>query len=161
MLRPAHSLQVSSSTVAVVVVHPPAGPVYRVAGTYAGSMGEAPAPTPNPFDPPPWHIPFRGRFDDPSIAKGTPNEQCFRTLYFATQLAGAFGETIQKFIPGPDTLQKIFQGAAPTDPQLLGGIVPSEWLERRWIGGTHLSQALLFVDLTETTCRGYFGHLCV
>ena len=129
-----------------VAVPPPIGPVYRVAGNRGGGQAEAFSP----FDPPSWHIPFKGRFDDPRISAGAPKEQCFRTIYFATELAGAFGETIQRFIPGPELLRKIFQGKTPLDPQLLGGIVPAEWLKRRWIGKTRLDGSLLFVDLTAT-----------
>src|SRR2546422_886011 len=39
-------------------------------------------------------------------------------------------------------------GKTPPYPQLLGGIVPAEWLKRRWIGKTRLDRSLLFADLT-------------
>ncbi len=107
----------------------------------------------NPFDPPPWRVAFddgtfRGRFDDPRGMSGMPAEQRFRTIYCATQPAGAFGETIQKFPPSPEIIGQFAPSDEPIDPQLLGGIVPLQWLSNRWIGKTVLDPSLHFFDLT-------------
>src|SRR5438876_9082202 len=85
----------------VISIPPPAEAVFRVATNRRGGPDEV-------YDPPPWNTSFRGRFDDPRINlpnRGFPKVNCFRVIYFATQLAGAFGEILQRHIPRPIELQ--------------------------------------------------------
>jgi RES domain len=133
----------------VITVSPPAEAVFRVVAQREGGPDEV-------YDPPPWNTSFRGRFDDPRINRpdrGFPKENCFRVLYFATQLAGAFGETLQRHIPRPKELEKIFRNNPPPNPLFLGGQVTQAELARRQIGRTRLDPALRFADVMAAGTR--------
>lgn len=134
----------------IIAVPPPVEPVFRVV-TKRGGLSE-------PFDPPPWSIPFRGRFDDKHIRLGFPHDKCFRTIYFSSQLAGALGETLQRHIRKPEELEEAFRNKPPSNPLLLGGKVKRDELTNRQIGKTRLDQTLLFADIMATETRTVLYH---
>ncbi len=136
------------------VIAAPSHSVYRVAANHGGGLEEV-------FYPPPWFTSFRGRWDDPRI--NDPNRsllkrECFRVLYFSTQLAGAFGETFQRHIPKPAKMQRLFGGNPPTDPHLLGGQVKVAEVTNHRIGATLLSPTLRFVDVMALQTRTELYH---
>ncbi len=133
------------------IVPPPIGVVYRVGGIYGSSPMEV-------FDPPPWSTGFRGRFDDWRIRAGHPRQQCFRTIYFATQLAGAYGEVLQRHIRKAEDLEQIFADVHPSDPLLLGGQVTEDELAKYQVGTTQLDASLRFVDIWDVETRTTLHH---
>jgi hypothetical protein len=138
-----------------VVVPPPVASVYRVAHG------------PDPFAPRAWEHAhddgtFGNRFDDPggmldpSNRRGViPVERRFRTIYFATEAAGAFGETIARFRTSPRLWLDLKQidDDDPLDPAMLGGEVPAAWRIQRLLGVTQLSPSLRFVDIAAPETR--------
>lgn len=139
----------------LVVVPPPATPVFRVAHG------------PDPFAPRAWQHAdpdgtFGNRFDDPGgrpdpigRRKIIPQEARFRVIYCATQRAGAFAETIARFRSDPElylALQQI-EDDDPLDPSLQGGVVPVDWRIQRLLGITELDEALRFVDVVAPESR--------
>jgi hypothetical protein len=67
----------------LAAVHPPAAPVYRVAWHQS------------PFDPQPWSLArddgtFGNRFDDPGKASAIPDDERFRTVYYAELAESAY-----------------------------------------------------------------------
>lgn len=124
------------------VVAPPPTPVFRVARGL------------DPFAPAPWQLmhvdgTFGNRFDDPSGQWGRPPEERFRTIYCATDRAGAFAETIARFRPSLSLLADLQDIADddPEEPQPPVGVVPQDWRSRRRLGTTTLDPTLRFVDL--------------
>jgi hypothetical protein len=133
----------------LVVVPPPATPIYRVA--HGADVFRAPN----------WNHAdedgtFGNRFDDPGGQPDLcgrrgilPTAQRFRTIYCATDRAGAFGETVARFRPSP----KLYLGLQdidddePIDPSLAGGVVPVHWRMQRLLGIARLDQRLRFVDV--------------
>lgn len=125
---------------------PPSHFIYRVAGTRRRDSIPF-----NPLNPAPWGSQFKGRFDDPRISEdGHDTGGCFRVVYFASRLVGAFGEKIQEFMPDPEAMRKYFQGTPPYDPDLLGTRIPRGWSNTYWIGKTLLHPELRLLDLYET-----------
>jgi len=123
---------------------PKGGIVFRVARGY------------DIFAPPDWAWAegasvFTNRFDDPGAYRGIPQEKRFRTIYCATQRAGAFAETIAHFRKSPHTLAKLEQieDDEPLDSELKGGMVLEAWRLRRRIGSTRLNENLLFADFAD------------
>lgn len=131
------------------VVAPPPTIIYRVAGTLRPLAG---SPI-NPFNPAPWGSLFNGRFDDPRIEHGKDTGVCFRVVYCASQLVGAFGETIQDFVPGKDEAAKLFRDKPPLDPNLLRNKLTKDWAHNRWIGATILDPTLRFLDIIAPQSR--------
>jgi hypothetical protein len=146
----------------LVTVPAPASPVFRVA--YG----------PDPFRPLPWsvarlrtpnvlsrHNPkhLGGRFDDPPLARGRqyPEARRFRTLYCATDPAGAFVEALHSFSRWdkpviPDELEAVIRAELrlrglvdSLDPRR--GLVPWSWFRPRVVGETRLDPDLVFVDV--------------
>jgi hypothetical protein len=141
----------------LVVVSPPAYPVFRIAHG------------PDPFAPREWDYShedgtFGNRFDDPggrphpTGQRGIiPQDARFRVIYCATHRAGAFAETIARFRPDPDlylALQQI-KDDEPLDPSLQGGVVPVDWRIQRLLGITNLDPALNFVDIVAPESRAH------
>lgn len=139
----------------LVIISAPAGPVYRIAHG------------PNPFMPRPWHHAhedgtFGNRFDDPGGLEDLdgrrgiiPTEHRFRTIYCATDPAGAFGETIARFRHSP-RLWAALQGIEDDEPlatALAGGAVPSQWRIQRLLGTTLFDVSMQFVDLAAPETR--------
>ena len=122
---------------------PDGGMVYRVARSF------------DVFAPPDWSWAeqdgtFGNRFDDPGAYRGVHEPDRFRVIYCATQRAGAFGETIARYrktVRLPSALDEIVD-EDPVDPELAGGILPTEWRLERRVGSTNLDDDLLFVDFT-------------
>jgi len=124
----------------------PRGPVYRV-----GRL-------PNPFAIPSWAYArpdgtFDGRFDDPHGRRGLPEAQRFRVLYFATENAAAFRETLASL--RPDLMLLSNAGAMPPGSRAARPVIPASWRLGRRLGAATLGSSLPFVDLTaaETTQR--------
>lgn len=131
----------------------PTTPVFRVARGI------------DPFAPNAWERAgddgtFGNRFDDPGASRGIPESERFRTIYCATDRAGAFGEVVARFRPSPRTLAElesiedceslpdILRGIVdPNDPYR--GLVTSEWQLRRRVGHAYLDPALRFVDIAD------------
>ena len=120
----------------LAAVHAPGGPVYRVGRS------------PDPFAPPEWIYAqpdgtFGGRFDDPAGRRGVPPDQRFRTLYFATKPAGAFGEVLARFRPDLAVLAAL----GPSTPTT--GAVPADWRAVRRFGVTVLDSQASFADIGD------------
>ena len=141
----------------LVVIPPPAAPIFRVAHG------------PDPFTPRDWDDvhedgTFGNRFDDPggrpdpTGQRGIiPQGARFRVIYCATQRAGAFAETIARFRPDPSlylALQQI-EDDEPPDPSLQGGVVPVDWRIQRLLGITSPDTALRFVDIVAPESRAH------
>lgn len=116
----------------------PRSPLYRV--------GRAP----NPFAPPSWAFvgpdgTLGGRFDDPRGRRGLLPARRFRVLYFATDSAGAFGESIARFRPDLTMLAQA-PGPAPVSPTK-SPAVPAVWRAMRRLGAAMLDERLTIVDV--------------
>lgn len=114
----------------------PRSPLYRV-----GRL-------PDPFAPPDWRYArpdgtFGGRFDDPRGRRGVSLRDGYRVLYFASQPAGAYGETIAQFRPSLKTLTQHAGSAPLTSPPS----VPRDWRVARRLGAAVLSVTLHLADL--------------
>src|SRR5690554_1703202 len=141
----------------MIEVGPPRGPVYRVA-----RRGH------RPFASPPWGYAledgtFGNRFDDPSGKQGIPPQQRFRSIYCATQKAGAFGETLARYRSSISLIAKLrdlaeAEGVDPDevydelndvlDPQAPErGMLPVSWRLDRHVGVATLDPSLRFVDI--------------
>lgn len=103
------------------------------------------------FEPPAWRYAteenktFGGRFDDPSAARGVPQEERYRVIYCATRSAGAFGETTAaRFRPNTRLPPELREEVVPEDR---GGVAPKDWRMNRRISFTRLARRLLFVDV--------------
>ncbi len=111
----------------------PAGPLYRVYGKGRSALA-----------PPPWPVARKrygvlgGRFDDPGAQWGIPESERFRMIYFATEAAGALGESMASFRPSPKTI-------AAGGPSR--GIVTREWRNQNQLYSMQLDRKLRFVDL--------------
>ena len=123
--------------------------VYRVAGTRNVLRNIRF----DPLGPAQWGSTFHGRFDDPRIVDGKDTGSCFRMVYLATRLVGAFGEKIQDFIPDPSNVQKYRSGGYPDNIALLGNWIPKDWSGTLWIGKTLLAPNLRFLDLYDVGTR--------
>ncbi len=119
----------------------PRSPVYRI--------GHAP----DPLVAPDWSYAkpdgtFGNRFDDPRGPRGVPTSERFRVLYFASQAAGAYGETVAQFRPS----LKLLAGL-PAAPVAVGRrqapLIPRDWRAARRLGVTVLAPPLLFVDVED------------
>lgn len=97
----------------------------------------------NPLAPPPWslargrHGVLGGRFDDPGAQWGIPESERFRMLYFATEPAGAIGESIARFRPSPKTIA----AGGPTR-----GVVSREWSGAHEVHSMDLDSASGFAE---------------
>lgn len=131
----------------IVSVAAPTDPVYRLT-----KLGV------DPFAPPPWNFSGTNRFDDPAGQ--------FRTVYCASQRAGAFGETLARFrrslrlisllqdVDDDESLEVALEGLVdPADPRR--GVVPAEWRFQRQIGATHLAPSLMFADISHAESVGH------
>lgn len=111
-----------------------------------------------------------GRFDDPGALLGYPEARRFRTLYFSSQQAGAYGETIgPRQIPirqiamlrqtapriprglqevsDPESIESIYEGIVdPEDPTR--GVVSTDWLRNRRLLTATLHPDMQIADLT-------------
>lgn len=108
------------------------------------------------FAPPDWSWAledgtFGNRFDDPGKYRGIPEEHRFRVVYCATQLAGAFGETIARFRKSPRLLEGLeaIDDEEPFEPELEGGVLPEEWRLGRRLGSTRLDEGLVFANFAS------------
>jgi hypothetical protein len=108
------------------------------------------------FAPPDWSWAqedgtFGNRFDDPGKYRGIPEEDRFRTIYCATQRAGAFGETIARFRRSPRLVEglRTVDAKEPFETELEGGVLPEEWRLGRRLGSTRLDEGLVCADLAS------------
>ncbi len=107
---------------------------------------------PDPFAPPSWAFvqangTLGGRFDDPGSRQGIAPADRFRVLYFASERAGAFGETLARFRPDIEALAQ--SGSDASTSRLGKTVVPIAWRQARRIGATVLAPSLVFADLAE------------
>lgn len=124
----------------LVIVPPPETAVFRVARGL------------DPFALPPWERAdddgtFGNRFDDPR--GDLPVADRFRTLYFATQRSGAFGETIARFRPSLALIEALvfIEDEEPLPASFEAPRVDEAWRLRRTIGCGVLDPTLTFVDI--------------
>jgi hypothetical protein len=150
----------------------------------------APPPTvyrvsygPDPFKPVPWRIlrgrvagiarkhdpqQLGGRFDDPASFRRDPYPETrrFRTLYFATDPAGAFVEALQDFARWHQPLSHGLQELVEREPELAKlvdlqhptrGIVPWSWFQPRVLGSARLAPGLCCVDVRAGTTIQHLG----
>ena len=157
----------------LVGVKPPAGGVFR-----ARREGR------EPFAPPPWAIAlaradksFGGRFDDPGLAEGRTEAECFRVIYCATTPIACFGELLAAFRPSLSLFANLRTDVndEETVEESLGelirsgdpgwGVFPVGWAESRRLDRTSLLPELVFVDIasteTQTYLRPYMARLCL
>lgn len=136
----------------LVTVGPPASGIYRLSHRLA-----------DPFAPPDWQYAgedgtFGNRFDDPRAIQGAAPADRFRTIYCATQRAGAFGETLARLrlsLPLLSHLETI-EDDEPIEESLIGavdpndihrGLIAADWRHHRHVGHTYLDPSLRFVDI--------------
>jgi hypothetical protein len=108
------------------------------------------------FAPPPWEYAFEdgtfnNRNDDPRADRGVPKGERFRVIYCATRRAGAYGETIAPYRKSLSLLASLreIDDDEPLDRELKGGVVPKDFLSRRVLGTTRLSEELRFADVGD------------
>ena len=104
--------------------------------------------SPDPFAPPEraYAQPdgtFGGRFDDPAGRRGVPQDRRFRTLYFASRPAGAFGEVLARFRLDLVALAAL----GPAAPAR--STVPADWRAVRRLGAARLDPDASFVDIGD------------
>ena len=135
-----------------MVSNPTAGPVLRAAPAPRAAVYRV-GHFPHPLNPPDWGYAkpdgtFSNRFDDPRGARDVPTSRRFRVLYFASQPAGAYGETIAQFRPSLKLLASLSVG-----PSSVGGtnvpVIPKDWRAARRMGATVLAPSLLFADVED------------
>jgi len=100
--------------------------------------------SPDPFSPPDWRFArpdgtFGGRFDDPRSRHGVPPQGRYRVLYFASQTAAAYAETVAQFRPSLRTLSQL----SGRNSQ---GLIPRDWRINRRLGTAVLTASLPFAD---------------
>ena len=72
-------------------------------------------------------------------------------MYYGTQSACAFGETIARFRTSIKLIAELeaIEDEEPLYPELLGGVIPEDWRSGRWLGTTRLDPSLRFADLED------------
>jgi len=108
------------------------------------------------FAPPPWEYAFEdgtfnNRYDDPRADRGVPKGERFRVIYCATRRAGAYGETMAPYRKSLSLLASLreIDDDEPLGRELEGGVVPNDFLSRRLLGKTRLSEELRFADVGD------------
>jgi hypothetical protein len=110
----------------VALAIPPPGPLYRV--------GHAP----DPLAWPDWRYIGGSRFDDP--------QDRFRVLYLTEQRVGCFVESLARFRPDLDLLDRLAAVTGTTAP-LPASVVPVDWYARRLVGTLRLLPGPRWLDL--------------
>jgi hypothetical protein len=99
---------------------------------------------PDPLAWPPWFAVGRGRFDDP-LGR-------YRVIYVAERRLTAILEVLQDYRLSVDAIAAL--QALPGPGPDLTGKVPSDWHEKRVVGGMRLWPDQRFLDLTSLqTCE--------
>ncbi len=94
---------------------------------------------------------FGNRFDDPRKAQGLAQRERFRTIYCATERAGAYGETTARFRHDLHLIRELdlIDPEELYNPDEYGGVILSDWRLKRRIGMMWLHQPLPIVDLVS------------